>query len=283
MEENKQVIELRTELSKVLHHLVAEQTEELAGKPLKFESAASRKDLFRDFKKREAFKKLYGKALEYHLLPHTDQELKEFRRRFAGKLFQEIVYTYLAERQFPYGVLLSPERTLEFYSRLYPTKPRIKKILGLDSLIDKYVPDGLLIEGFGDVEKIVILFEYTLTGDRLSFESTYKGFNKSKKDSLDFFTEASLTFVTPENSESPTRFTNDKHIYTYEMPFSRKQFRDFIDSLYYKQIKDHYGYVTLNDIQARAREQLKRGEVYAEDGNLMTPEYRQYTSRVKKA
>lgn len=262
------------------HDLVIEQKEELESEQFQPISIESRKGIRDEFKKSKRFKQIYEKATKYLYTPHTDRRLKEFMGRFAGRLNQDTIYNFFVTKQSQSNILLSPERTFEFYKKLYSDKPVIENILGLDSLEGISVPDGIVVK---EHEGIVAVCEYTLTGDEQIFGKKYSGFCIGKKHSPQVFADAHLLFVVLNDAYLPKSIIRHAEVKVKRIPFRYEQFRNYVEGVYY-----HYrpqldeNNVTLSDIQKRVTEQFIRVKKYLEEGKPLTPQYKQYLSKINK-
>jgi hypothetical protein len=247
-----------------LHDLVIKQKEELESKQFR-PSTESRKSIRDEFKKSKRFKQIYGEAIKYLCTLHTDMEFKEFMGRFAGRLNQDMIYDFFVTRQSQSNILLSPERTFEFYKKLYSDKPVIENLLGLDSLGGISVPDGIVVK---EHEGIVAVCEYTLTRKDQTFEKKYSGFHINRTNSPQVFSDAGLLFVVLKNAYLPESIIKHTEVKAERMPFSYRQFQNFVDSIYYHYRPDENN-ATLSEIQKRVREQFI--PKYLEKGELLTP------------
>lgn len=85
---------------------------------------------------------------------------EEFYASFTGRLFEELAFLKYLESIGETATLLNPNATLDYFSRLYGDLPTSQTNLQ-ESIMGKYVPDGLLFPRGavdGPVRKI---FEYT--------------------------------------------------------------------------------------------------------------------------
>lgn len=224
--------------AEVLHNLVVEQRRELEG----LKDQAADLDLnswkaLRDWHKQTGgFSKAYNEAMRYTFAPHTQEDLNWLRDHFAGKMFQDIAFTSCALSQPQDCILLSPEKTLEFWEKLYPKNRVIKSPFGLDSIEGISVPDGMVVNEQNDISEA---YEYTLSIRREYFSRSSDAFKISKGDFPELFENTPLVFVAP------------KHLYsrhTTQMPFTQLQFRVFMDDIYEHYMADRDYSLTLNEI-----------------------------------
>lgn len=91
---------------------------------------------------------------------HTPVSAHAFMESFTGSLFEELAYVGLLRSISSKFLLLSPQETIEYFTKLYP-KVALRQ-LGLQiTLSDEYVPDGLL---FGKDGKVKRILEYSTQG-----------------------------------------------------------------------------------------------------------------------
>lgn len=267
-------------ISTALHNLVTEQGTELqfGSPPSSFET---RKQLLSGYKQSSRFQNLFQKAVSYHLLPLTDDEVTEIRSCFAEGIFQDLGFSVLASQQPPDRMLLSPERTLRFYQVLYPKAQLIEHPFNGSSLAGISVPDGLIA---GQIEcgqeTIMTVCEYTTYGRRNYFESKYLGFRKNQSTYSQFFAGTELLFVVPETNVT-SQFIERSGAKLAKLPLRHDQLTDFIDSLYQFYCLDPDG-ATLADFQSRARLQRDRLQQRQAAGKV-TPQYQRYYHTIKAA
>ena len=233
-----------------LHELVIEQKEELRSGQIQPILFGTEDELFEFFKKNDDLKQVYEEFKGY--LPLTDEEFDEKKDEFKGRVFQDIAYNYFVDMQSQFSILLSSERTLEFYKKLHRDKPVIKHSFGLDSIEGVSVPDGMqVVEEHGDI-RIAKIYECTLEKDKSYFEKKYEGFLQEREYLQQLFGDyfqqlfgdTRLCFVVPK------RDGNDRVRNSNELPCTRTQFEDFVKGIYYryKQTEDDK---TFFDIQKK--------------------------------
>ena len=261
----------------VLNRLLIEQKAELGKTPFAPESFDRRKPVLAKFISSSRFREIYDQAMRFHLMPHTDEELEEYRNRFAGRLFEELAYSFLSGREFPGRIVLSPERTLNVYMAFYPGMPVAYNLFGA-SIGGISVPDGIMFEAHDGIERIVAVCEYTLFGHPSNFETTYEAFNKDKGHFKQTFADANLVFIVPKEPHVPSRIRYNRAVKVQELPFVRSQFRDFVDNVYCRYRKEQgteHEHPTLAEAQAIARDKYWRGLRLFLDGTLPL-EYARY-------
>lgn len=259
-------------IEEVLHNLVAEQREELQSGKFRSIPIGSWKALRNEFKRSDDFTRVYSKAIRYHLVPQTNEIIEELRTDFVGKLFQDMAYMVLTGLQPQSRILLSPMRTRDFYAKLYPKAERTQHRFELDSLAGISAPDGILVEEHEGIERIISVYEFTLTGYDSYFENKYNGFNIDKKHFPKIFANADILFVVPKGYNLRNKAIKNGDIKIYEMPFTHKQFRNFINGVCNSFVKDGEGiYTRFTDFQEEARRQYQRALEHYNNGTL-TPD-----------
>jgi len=266
-------------MQKELHDLVIEQRGELQSEQFQPISIESRKCILDEFKKSKRFRQVFNEATNYVFSHIINGNRKKVMEKFAGKLFQDLAYHFLASKQLSYHTLLSPEKTLEFYKKLYPTKPEVKHIFRLTSLDGISVPDGMLIEERGDIEYVIAICEYTLAGNEQKFKAKDTGFSIDKKNFEQLFGDANLLFVMPKGYYDGTM--RNTGIEIVQMPFTHKQFRNFFDGIYkHYQLSPIEGCATLLDIQERVKWQVEEMIKHINNKEPLTLECMHYLSRM---
>ena len=266
----------------LLHNLVAKQQSKVEStQPLGFD-VSSRRAIFAWFKTTNDFRLAYRELVRYCLMPRTNDEINMLRDNFAGRLYQDMTYAVLANRQSKLGgVFLSSESTLELYKGLYPYARLSQNPFGLGALGSISVPDGVVIGKDHGKEKVIAVCQYTLSGRRERFENIYSGFQIHKMSFPGIFAKgAYLLFVVPEKGGLLREKRKDLHFDV--MPFNHTQFRDFINGIYNFYTPDGDA-GTVNDVLAWGREQYGRLLRLGNRGSPLTQENREFLSRVKNA
>lgn len=274
----------KSSIDAVLNRLLIEQKAELGRYPFAPESFDRRKPVLSEFNSSSRFRKIYDQSMRFHLMPHSDEELKKYRDYFAGKLFEEIAYSLLSGMEFPGRIVLSPDRTVHVYRAFYPGMPITSHFFGV-SIGGISVPDGMMFEVREGIERIVAVCEYTLFGHPSYFDNKYQSFNKTQRKFEQRFADTNLMFVVPKEAHVPSSIRYNKAVKVQELPFVHSQFRDFVDNVYnrYRIENNHYRreqgieheHPTLAEAQAMARREYERGVHRLIDGTL-TPEYAGY-------
>lgn len=267
-------------LADLLHQLIASQREESQAWQSQLTSFESRKDIFRGFQGTTVFRMRYQEAFRYHLLPRTDQPLNSFRNRLAGALFQGAALLYYALALPQSQLMLFSDKTFDLYRKLYPNSPKKEEPLGQTSLVGVSVPDGMVIDTSKGEEQILAVCECTLSGGSDYYDRHYQGFIMDRKRFPALFAPTHLVFVTPKHPYFLPHIEKDKEVKAVELPFSREQFRDYLDSVYnfYRLDQDM---PTLIEVQQCATLQYERAQNYLSKTGQLTREYQLYLQRVK--
>ena len=267
----------KSSIDDILCNLVAEQKKELQRGVFASRRRTTEGSLESWLMRSGRFQEVYGEAVAYNLISHTDDEFHSFERELAGRLFQDLAYSVLAGRNYPSAIVLSPEKTLEFYRALYPSRRLNKENFGLDSLLGITVPDGLIVQEQGGFMHIAAVCEYTLMRDYYYFSSKYDGFESHSEKNKRLLGGSCLRFVVPNDEPFPAiaRYTGVEFM---GMPFNRWQFGKFMEYLISEHRMDE-GMPTLAEIRAEVRFQHERVMENLTQRNL-TPEQADYLMRL---
>lgn len=235
-------------------------------------SLASRAKLLADFKKTPNFLQTYRMAVRHFAIPHSQQEMAKLMRCFAGRLFGDMAYLAVANSSLGDGeVMLSGERTLQFYERLFPDRRIYDDPFDTGAIEGVSVPDGLGLDADG---RIAAVYEYSSHGDQRYFDRKEEAFIVHENKHPGVLGGAYLKFVTPTFS------TNKPFGHTiFELPFTHPQLRDFGDSVYFHFRLDNLDSATLEEIQKRVWEQVERGRGYAQAVGVLPRPYAAYLRR----
>ena len=250
-----------------LHNLVIEQHEELQNGQFPHCYSHNRKSLLEAYLGSERFEQAYNATRNYLLMPRTDKELEEIRKRFAGRLYEDLAYIFMANEEFQSGVILSPERAFEFYRAMYPNKDIIEHPFGSNSLKGISVPDGIAVRENEGIDSIVGVCEYTLSGHRGIFQDKYEWFNARKRNFPGLFSNAQLLFVVPNKTSLLGAAKGRNQVRFNKMPFTHEQFRNFIDKVYCYLAPEDMD-ATLAEIQEEARRQYYKEIDALWNGNI---------------
>lgn len=100
------------------------------------------------------------RAEEIHRVVLKRHHSPSFRKQFAGVLFEEVGYTWLAKIYGGDTVLLSPQQVFELYKALYPHREVVNNEGISYSLRGVSIPDGFVIRNDADAVRIVAAVEY---------------------------------------------------------------------------------------------------------------------------
>lgn len=189
-------------------------------------------DQFRKWLKQSGkLESIYSQALSHPSAPCTDEEVRRFMSFFVGSVYQNIAHIFLARRCFSGRVLLSPNRTLEFFRHLFPVASVINNPFGMNSFKEIPVPDGILVEETEGHPSILGVCEYTLRGGNRYFGKKYKAFRSCQRRRPRVFDHASLVFVLPRSDYKPKMVNPKTGVRLRRMPFDHKEFRHFIGEI----------------------------------------------------
>lgn len=215
----------------------------------------SGKEMRKGFQLSRSFRELYNEAVNFHLMPHTDQEINVFRDRFAGALFAARALSSLPLVDFPGSTVITGTNLLDFYQKLFPYAEPIEHPLGQSSLNGVSVSDALLTSD----NRVVAVCEVTVSNDPSYFLRKYAGFGATKEQFPGYFGDAKLIFITTKDPTLPDRVRGDESMRLVELPFTGIEFGDYINRIYYG-YRPSRNTATLNEIQKRVRYQLKRSQ-----------------------
>ncbi|MBI4452176.1 hypothetical protein HY637_01985 [Candidatus Woesearchaeota archaeon] len=227
-------------MSAVLDDILAEQMSET----LAMTERPSLKDdidiIFLKFERNELFIQLIEQAKAYLGGQRSQGEINSFQSDFAGAVYENLAYILLGAAQPQASILLSPDRTAEFYARLHPNAPRRRHPLKGNQIHGFYTPDGAVIDMSGGRLLISSVCDYTLfprenakEGARLPkdeyFTKKHLRFRQELARFPQLFRNASLSFFIPKNGYRPKILAGMANF--EEMPFSADEFRKYVDSL----------------------------------------------------
>ena len=238
----------------MLHQLITEQIEEGEELPA---AAKSGEALFELFEESRRFRQLYAEAINRFLVSFEGKRLDGIRKDFIGGLFQAIAYTFLAGQQTDSALVLSPERTFELYTWLFPNSTIVHHPFGTKSIYGVSVPDGLLVKATEGVERVIALCEYTQGKYGNKLENKYRGMRKDVERFRSIFPYTRILFLTPQEVEFPAGIRSAPLAKVLEVPFKPSQFRRYVDRLLnlYRPYDDS---ATLRDIVAWGQERAIR-------------------------
>lgn len=230
----------------------------------------NRAKLLAAYKKTPDFRRVYQMAARYFVIPLDEHEMIVLNGRLAGSLFQGLACLAFSDAREGGEIVISTEKTLEFYKELHPNRRAVTtNPFGLGAIEGISVPDGLGLDIEGEV---IAVYEYSARRDPHYFASKKKSFLVEKDRYPQIFGRAELKFVTPT-------FIKDKpYGHTIiELPFTHLQLSDFRNSIY-AHFRPDIESATLGEIQQRVGEQVVQGREYSRQGRLWGP-YAKYMRR----
>lgn len=188
-------------------------------------------DILSWHKKTDRFKYVCGEAQRFRKGIRRSSEIDGLHHNFAGVVFQDIAYTVCALDCDDSRVVLSPEKTSEFWTILYPNKKIVYHPYGQKSLGDVYIPDGILV----DKSKSFVfkLYEYSLVRmNDENLEKKLKSIRIQHKRFPGLFADTSVEFVIPRTFPLPELKGGGDKVEFLQLPITRIQFGSFIRDLY---------------------------------------------------
>lgn len=144
--------------------LITEQQSEL--KELNLDPFLSKDvtGIFKAYKTTPRYKKINLALREEIKKMKTDKEAYyedfDILDRYAGSIFQELAFYITTASKSPQGMVLSPDRTYEFFKLLYPYKQKQDHLFDQNSILGVSVPDGLLLSKYTSYPRVSHLLEY---------------------------------------------------------------------------------------------------------------------------
>lgn len=216
------------------------------------------------------FKKTYEDAVKFSLLPHNAEEHELNGHNLAGKMFEDLAYLIIsseeAKRQ---RVLLSPERTLSLWERLYPSAQKHKLSPHQTGLSGISVPDGVIVKCADKICTVISVCEYSLSRSR-DLSNKKFGFGENKKTFPNLLAQAEFIFITANGGHDSEE--------SKKLPFSNRRFHEFAEFVF-KGYSPMDGSATLRDIQERVNEQYGRAVDHSKLKKL-TGEEEKYLNKV---
>jgi hypothetical protein len=175
----------------------------------------------------------------------TAPSLSEFKGRLAGKLVEEMAYyrmaAVLSETEDHSGVVLAPDRTLEFYTSLHPGRKEQGDLFAFQRLSGISVPDGVIVTDQGDHRQVGGIIEAkALHFDDNQYLQTYRiytaALKQERKDFPNLFSRnPHMYYVTlaPENEHHalPT-IALRKNVTFLSLPLTHKQLWPVVETVY---------------------------------------------------
>lgn len=189
-------------------------------------------------KKSDLLLDVYREGVPHFIRPQTDEHAKNLIRNLAGRIFEDLAYSYLSQRQGNSTVLLSPALTSEFVVGLElkrnPEAHVHKYPFSHPTVSGIYVPDGIAVRNINGTPKITAVYEYKAGAERERWvDNSINGFDNLKGDFGFLFHHAQFVVVTPHNS-SLSKIIKDyltiDQLVT--LPLDNTDLRSFVDGVY---------------------------------------------------
>ena len=225
-----------------LERLVVEQQKEFSGIELGPFLSKDPKVFLAAYFRTERFQ--HATTLAQQAL-RTAPSLPNFKGRLAGKLVEEMAYcrvaAVLSAAGGNSGVVLAPERTLEFYTSLHPGRKEQGDLFAFQRLSGISVPDGVIVTDQGDRRQIAGIIEAkALRFDDDQYLQTYRTYTaalrQERKDFPDLFSRnPHIYYVTlaPENEHHalPT-IALRKNVTFLSLPLTHKQLWPVVETVH---------------------------------------------------
>ena len=169
--------------------------------------------LVRTFQSSEIFDRLYKEMWNLVDGSRNLREIKKWRGRFRGGLFQGMAYLYVLNSLPPNEFSLSFDEIRAVYKELFPDAEDMEDPFEQSSLAGVTVPDGLVKKRENGRERYVRVCEFTL--DSSSVSSKYEAFKIHKK-----------------KCEIPVRIAEDADVDVRPLPLTRVEFYEYDDYIY---------------------------------------------------
>jgi hypothetical protein len=171
--------------------------------------------------------------------------LSEFKGRLAGQLVEEMAYYRMAaillETGGNSGIVLAPERTLEFYTSLHPGRKEQGDLFAFQRLSGISVPDGVVVTDQGDHRQIAGIMEAkALRFDDNQYLQTYRiytaALKQERKDFPDLFSKhPHMYYVTlaPESEHHALlTIALRKNVTCLSLPLTHKQLWPVVETVH---------------------------------------------------
>lgn len=239
----------------ILQSLVTAEQQKLDATPP--DSFKDWKDLFIYYQRNDGFQTLYQQARRCYLVPLSTKLISQVEDRMAGEVYEKLAYYFLTVQRPEGTVLLSPERTLQFYQALYPNA-KIMQHLFTNSLAGISVPDGLLVKSENGVPHISSVCEYTTYRNLADIRRKSNNLQIDQRNYPKLFAESQFQLILPQNNNL-TSLPGDVRPTYQEIPVSTGELGRIITFILSDYLPDSPGEpATLSDLQNRARFQSKR-------------------------
>lgn len=225
----------RPSINEMLMGFVDSQRTELSSLRNKIPNYHDPKVLFNWYRESDIFRKLKGEVTRADSFFDPERVNKEeVKGRVPGRIFQDLSFVHFALTQPESQVLLSPQRTLEFFKAIFPKVKVVNHPLEQDSL-RTFVPDGMIVETREGTIRPVIrqVLEYGArrNGRKRIFEKKLSSFDQQKKDpnASEFLADANLKFIVPR-VDGEIHLAGISMLNVGQSPFSRAEIRRFMQN-----------------------------------------------------
>lgn len=153
---------------------------------------------------------------------------------FAGRVFEDIAFIYAAVKFAKY-IVLSPKETLDVFSGIYSGARIVNFPFGKESIAGVSVPDGLVIDP--KTGKVLKILEFSLVKREDSIGRKISRFKQRRRKLNRDFGGSTLLFVMPQtNPVSEQIRNNGASVSLYQLPFSRRLFRNFVNQRFVESV-----------------------------------------------
>lgn len=239
----------------LLHQLALEQLFELrSDQP---PSVENRKDLLGWYKGSQRLKFLYGRTSNRVFVhPFNAPALNQALFNLEDEILLDLAFYYAAGQQEPGRLLLTSNRTADFFASLHPGISMSQNEFGRKKPSNKHFPYGVVAEGIeNEKETVPVVCEYLVANQRSGHKpfEKFQMFEEQVQRFPEFFGESKLLFVVMRDSypDIGTLAMNSSNILVSNIPTSYHDLQDFTRFVYTKYRPDRdEDMPTLSEIQA---------------------------------
>ena len=160
--------------------------------------------------------------------PMKHHECVEVGGRFAGVVFEDLAYFYMASQCEEDEVLLTPAETFSFFRSKYKGHTR-NYLFGNSDISGVSVPDGLLLRRNASLWEVRLICEYTVSSnyDYLDIAEERKAPAREnfRHDMPALFGKSEAAYIVPNDSNLRSTFMS-RHRHVLTTPFNYKAFRN---------------------------------------------------------
>ena len=227
----------RQETLSSLHRLIEESVKETQDLQRQFTGFEPGMDILSWHKKTDRFRYVHGETQRLKRRIRKPSHHNRLENNFTGQVFQDIAYSVCALECDDSRVVLSPEKTSELWTILYPAKKIVYHRFGQVSLKNVYVPDGILVDkskvSSTSNRFVCKLYEYSLVDmTEEDLEKQLKAITIQHRKFPGLFAEKSVEFVIPLTFHLPKLKDEREGIEFLQLGITRVQFGHFIAELY---------------------------------------------------